>query len=334
MNNNEVYWHYTNTRGLHGILKSKFLRMSEVEYLNDFSELRHAGDVFWHLAGSLNNDGRPSVLFDIKPSKIEDSDWRYICARFFDGSFYISGPPNTFSPGPHISTFIGSFSKCEDKLSQWRGYSLPGNAAAIGFRLGLSEPRIVRCLSKDSNKGSKSDGTEDYVFGGTVDCVYCSSQQLQKLAAKSLKELLVETAELLSGSQVENMFSILSKEKQKEIATKILFEMARFKHNTFAEEEERRVIRIIPRLDIDSVFHRGSSLYDANSTENGFKVAFKYDVKEDLASGNYEIMMGPRGDIWETGSEVNNRLALHQICEMADIEMPKKEIRFSSIPFR
>jgi hypothetical protein len=109
----DLIYHYTSADGLLGILKSNYLRMTNVKFLNDSRELIHGLDMFFNQViypikqsfdgFDANNDPLLSV-FEHKFLKIKES-----C--------------------PYFTT---SFCKNADKLRQWTSYC-PNGGYSIGF---------------------------------------------------------------------------------------------------------------------------------------------------------------------------------------------------------
>lgn len=122
-------YHYTSYFGLEGILRSKSMWCSKMQYLNDSEELRHGLTI-------LANEVRESYTHIPNFSKIPE-----ICERTFG-----------------INLFTCSFCESGDLLSQWRGY-----AAGSGVAIGLSHDAIheaakrqgyqlKKCIYRDSEK--------------------------------------------------------------------------------------------------------------------------------------------------------------------------------------
>lgn len=103
----ETYYHYTNRRGLHGIIKNKEIWASDYRRLNDTSEFRHGQDVFEkvYLGTKRNLSSDAIKIIDEGMSAITHPDYQ---------------------------VFIASFCAEGDLLSQWRGYN-GGEGYAIGI---------------------------------------------------------------------------------------------------------------------------------------------------------------------------------------------------------
>lgn len=114
-NNNtvtETLYHYTDLRGLKGILEAGQIWFTDVRHLNDPSELTHginmARDVARHIATGA--DGRVQLFLD------------YFLDLFRYDNF-----------APTLQFFIACFSRARDDLGQWRAYADNGRGVAIGF---------------------------------------------------------------------------------------------------------------------------------------------------------------------------------------------------------
>lgn len=103
-------YHYTTQRGLIGILASKALWASKMQYLNDASEFQHALDI-----------GKEIIT---KRKKAPKSDSEAELLEKIEGALQI-----IYS----VHLFVGSLSEAGDLLSQWRGYCPEGNGFSIGF---------------------------------------------------------------------------------------------------------------------------------------------------------------------------------------------------------
>lgn len=126
---NSGIFHYTSYFGLEGILRSKSLWCSKMQYLNDTEELRHGLNLMAEVA-----DAEYSGLRNF--SKLRDS-----CDRISD-----------------VNIFICSFCEQRDLLSQWRGYA-GGNGVAIGFsfdairnQASKNGYRLEKCVYTDESK--------------------------------------------------------------------------------------------------------------------------------------------------------------------------------------
>jgi len=104
-----LLFHYTGPSGLIGILQSKALWATNVGYLNDTKELRHAID---YIKNAIENRLRTN----------SDADQvRALLKRMLE----IEGA------APQV--YVASLTEERDLLSQWRAYCPPGGGYAVGF---------------------------------------------------------------------------------------------------------------------------------------------------------------------------------------------------------
>ena len=108
----ETLYHYTDVRGLKGILEAGQIWFTDYRHLNDPSELTHgidmARDVAHHIATGA--DGRVRLFLD------------YFLDLFRHDNF-----------APTLEFFIACFSRARDDLGQWRAYADNGRGVAIGL---------------------------------------------------------------------------------------------------------------------------------------------------------------------------------------------------------
>ncbi len=130
-------YHYTDIRGLHGILESGRIMLSNARFINDYSEIDHGLQLFRRYLKDLL-DRSPREGF--RPG--------------FERA--LRGLPRLFESPTDI--YIFSFCEHADLLSQWRGYGKGPSAVSIGFETGalLREVpplfRPVRLLYEDEAK--------------------------------------------------------------------------------------------------------------------------------------------------------------------------------------
>jgi hypothetical protein len=107
----DVLYHYTNSTGLKGILKSKQIWATKIHYLNDKMELQLAFD---YIRDELD---KKRVVDGIKQTD-EDLESKY----------------NALDEIDLVNVCVASFTEEGDQLSQWRGYCEIGDGYSLGFR--------------------------------------------------------------------------------------------------------------------------------------------------------------------------------------------------------
>lgn len=105
-----LLYHYTTLSGMLGIVGSRSLWASDIRYMNDSAELKHAADLirFEVQERISRGQGRADLLGQF-------ADW--VAHRITNG---------------HL-LFASSFRSHGNLLSQWRGYSTHGKGVSLGF---------------------------------------------------------------------------------------------------------------------------------------------------------------------------------------------------------
>lgn len=118
-----MLYHYTSLDALVQIVPTKSLRATDIHYLNDSSELKHASQRFLAEVRRLEDDPNQDkiVLSQL-------AEW--LRTRLSDG--YL--------------VFVVCFTEEGDLLSQWRGYT----PHAKGVSLGFSHEHLLACASRQS----------------------------------------------------------------------------------------------------------------------------------------------------------------------------------------
>lgn len=107
----EWLFHYTTQIGLVGILRSRTLRATKIQYLNDASEFTLALNLARTQIESMQRSG--SFTADAELLEAMKGDLERV---------------------ESVNVHVCSLTEEADQLSQWRGYARPGDAFSIGFR--------------------------------------------------------------------------------------------------------------------------------------------------------------------------------------------------------
>ena len=118
----ERLFHYTNSHGIVGIMKSKTIWATEARYLNDEKEIEHAKGYIQNCASNLRNNMYASQF---------SADEKELLEVLEEGA-------RATRPG----VCIAAFSAERDLLSQWRAYS-----GQDGYALGLSGAVLRECAT-------------------------------------------------------------------------------------------------------------------------------------------------------------------------------------------
>lgn len=119
----ETLYHYTTLKGLLGIVSSRCLWASDIRYMNDSAEMKHAGDLIKKDVARRIAEGHPNP-------KLLNQFQYWVGHRIDQGHMF----------------FSASFRSNGNLLSQWRGYSTHGKGVSIGFDPAL----ILECARAQS----------------------------------------------------------------------------------------------------------------------------------------------------------------------------------------
>lgn len=121
--NNNIFYHYTSSSGLHNILKEKCLRFSNIEYLNDASELFYTYNLVKDIATEQNTHSQSEFYLGIieEFSKyILNKERHKFCSEYY----------------------IASFSNSQDSLSLWNYYTK--DLHSVGYNIAFNIPQLIK----------------------------------------------------------------------------------------------------------------------------------------------------------------------------------------------
>lgn len=199
-----LLYHYTDAKGLYGILKSKTLWASSYQFLNDATEFEYAFD--------LIKDVYPQE--DSNPSIGPMSDFRIAENIRKERYNYISD-----------CLFVVSFSEKDDLLGQWRAYAGPYSGYSLGFRSSkLDAHKNAKLVACNYDKGKQLEDIKDLI------------EKLSAVIRESF-ELPPESGEQNRRNSFDKLIS------QRLDASKKMLSIAKsFKHSSFKDEKEWRLV--------------------------------------------------------------------------------------------
>lgn len=205
----KTIYHYTNDRGLQGILETGTLWFTDIYSMNDPSELRHGINHALEVAKSKAATG----------SKID---------RFFLEPF-----ANAFYGGVErvADHFVCAFSTDGDDLGQWRAYADDGRGFAIGFDAEVLEQAFVK-------------GQVAHSLYGTYQVTY-DDKELQNIQ----EQLISETIPCLSILNAKTIFAHVSRYMQElavGLASSCVETAICYKHEAYRNEQEYRFLQTFP----------------------------------------------------------------------------------------
>ena len=216
----DLLWHYTDTRGLEGIVNTGTIRFSHLGFLNDPSELQYAEEVY------------ASVLSE--PSSEQDP----LRGEFITG--YLDFKDNlqqqfgeTMTPTP----FVTSFCIDCDNLDLWRQYADDGQGFALGFRM-----KELREILNGENLEIRR-----LIHGFRV--LYDTTEQ-QRLISRILGYFLSKFLEIHTAGETTDLTSSSADVYTGFLVTLDTFAPI-FKHPCYASEKEGRLIWYGDTIDLD-----------------------------------------------------------------------------------
>ncbi|MDO9470373.1 MAG: DUF2971 domain-containing protein [Nitrosomonas sp.] len=206
----EKLFHYTDARGILGILGSQKLWATHVHYLNDTAEIRHTQELIEESYFSLIEQARPD-----EKAKLDSNNPLWIYRDFLHYIRYRTARVRMDS-----DFFVTCFCTKDDLLSQWRGYGNGGFGYAVGFDTGrLKYP----CNGFELCKVIYSKEKQKQIIDEILETVTISLKKMTKTMNVDRAESIIETH--------AHIF-------EEEVAKYSVF----FKHSSFSEEDEWRLV--------------------------------------------------------------------------------------------
>jgi hypothetical protein len=224
-----VIYHYTDPKGLIGILSDDQLWATDIRYLNDSSELRHTELMHRQILEELIAQSPPGSVRHKLATRARDQR----------------------PVGATDKTYVICFSETDDLLTQWKTYGSWGAGFSIGFDRAQLEASL-NALSPPSTGASDLYGLGlGYTQSQVVRVQYSEEEQrveLRRVFAKYLALL----SDKSSSSKINNCAAA--------IADNAALSASQFKHPGFAAEAEWRIIVSCHWMGkLDDVFFRPSS---------------------------------------------------------------------------
>jgi hypothetical protein len=272
MPDTDMLFHYTSQVGLSGILKENEIWGTNIHYLNDSSEFKHAF----------------KLVRDIIPKYLSDAGKMGITNYFlkiFD--------ENVEKVSPNICIFVTSFSGKGNLLSQWRGYCNEGTGYSIGF-----DRKTLEQVALDNDLE-------------LLDCIYTSEKQEIELE-KCVKEILdqFQSGDPSVPRVAHTLYTSLTRISSK------------FKHASFSEEEEVRLVsKIVDFMDEKIEFRYGKSTLIPY-----LKFALVIKKIQNTVPLITKIYVGPTPDKNLAKLAVTNLLCKHKINSAV--------VELSEVPFK
>jgi len=195
-------YHYTNQKGLLGIVKDKQIWATHTQYLNDRREYSHAAGL---------------VLAEVE-TLLRSTDPNTPAGRFRQTA--LQGMVEDLKNYPEgINVCVCSFSEDGDSLSQWRAYGRP-----TGYALGFSAEFLTEAIHREG--------------WYLAQCIY--EEEKQRALAMALVEEVLE--ERIAGKPENIPGPEFSLPKGGNLLAYLHRYAPVMKHNSFRDEREWRII--------------------------------------------------------------------------------------------
>ncbi|MGB7549280.1 MAG: DUF2971 domain-containing protein [Terracidiphilus sp.] len=245
-------YHYTDQKGLLGIIHDKCIWATHVQYLNDTSEGKIVSQaVFNELCSAYNTDSLFQSL-GITPN-INTNKYECVHEEVIGKALSMATWATT------QNSFVTSFSMQGNLLSQWRAYS----GKSVGYSIGFEPSYLI--AAEEHFKRSQSSST-CINLGTLARCVYYDEKEKQLLQGEieSLASSYFKEADLIAGAPVDK--GIQGFKSLDAIALKHFISLGKSNAITkdygFYEEEEWRFVFLLNQNSIptDLKFRVGSSM--------------------------------------------------------------------------
>ena len=217
-------YHYTDSKGLMGILESKRLWATDITYLNDSMELRYGFEIISSVIGSKIAEG-----YDELKSFLEDV------------KLYVNR--NSASTTAYVTCF------CEDGnlLSQWRAYANHG----AGYSIGIEAKALV---------GIEYEGPGRLITETLLRKVLYDRATQEQLVKNTIDRFSSLFQDVLKSTQDETQsINLVANPLSRQLWQHIYY----FKNAAFSEEREWRIITVVdvnaPWVELEGLKFRASN---------------------------------------------------------------------------
>lgn len=173
----EIY-HYTNADALYKIINNKTLRLTSSKYLNDTKELKILQEI-------------------INPEMLDEESIPYDIKRIDEINQLLKENENEES-------FILSFSKHRDLLSQWRGYADNSKGLSIGFDVNKLKEKLIKLIPISTK-------IKELFCFIMQPVIYDKTEQCKKFRINEFRENEKKTISILSTNIGINSWACLLK---------------------------------------------------------------------------------------------------------------------------
>ncbi|WP_073053695.1 DUF2971 domain-containing protein [Kaistia soli] len=246
-------FHYTSIGGLLGIIQSKCLHASHIEFMNDRMEMRYADDLIRPLLVPAFRECFSHLQRQVVMTGGFDMDW--LCEHEASNLLAaIRRTSNRLAP-----LFVVSFCRAtsaeiasDGLLSQWRGYGVDGGVAIVFDQRGIStliESERAKFQLATISFGDVIYGPNDPEFESIIP-----NLELYKSAAATIIEMTMNT------TAAKNLLEHFPKVPLEELFQPYSSVQPMLKHPSFREENEYRLTLSVGKngfVESDSLAEKG-----------------------------------------------------------------------------
>ena len=295
-------YHYTSSGGLIGILTSRAFWMTNVQYMNDSSELEYGQNLF---RAAIQEE------FSALSTKEEESELRKFLSRY-------SSPNYSVRPNISFEFFVTSFCEDGNLLNQWRSYGGQGGGYSLGFDFSFLLP------------------------GLSLPCTPAKVIYDPKIQQEAISSLLEQTIQKYSELDTLNIEEKLREDLARnleetflKLGTQIVI---RSKHPAFETEQEWRLVLQAPmyasrvnqnQWDFTAMGFRssGGDIIPYYSVNFEKAIAASLDDQSGIGFPMRDVVIGPTVD-----PELNQK-SVSALLETLNSEF-KNIVRVSGLPLR
>jgi len=306
-----LLYHYTDRSGLRGILQSKHIWATHIEYLNDSSEFKHAysqasTDVLLNTLIPGINEALATGIRETMLIGAAKYD-AFVLSFTDDQSVHDDG---CISPG--------------DRLSQWRSYG-SGGGFSLGFDISLGLGGFdrfdfrrasgtlwfYRCVYKDDERQQlfKSLGARGL-------------QKAFDMYARGIEDFKRENSRIPSDEEISAIAGRCGRQAISSVSSALFIQAGQFKHKAFCEEHEWRVIFFALRETLSALrlAEPLSPILFERTGKSGPVPYIKYPLNLDQQDNPLRrIVVGPCPDLDGSVKEVESLLNANGISGV-DVE--------------
>lgn len=286
-------YHYTDLNAVHSILNTHKIRMTDIRFLNDKTEYLQGLEI---LEEASHEVFAQDSLYDEEFTNVIDGWFKDAFKELLE----LRNASEMF--------YVASFSRSSDTLSQWRSYGM--------FAIEFDHDKLQnRLLDLTIEKVSRLEKTLDYEL---IECIYVlNKKDALEEAVQKIRSTIIP---MISLWWQENVPPERNRHLYKDFKTTISMLATTFKHASFYEEQEVRLV-IGDKIVSENINFR---------TKNNILIPFyEFDITAEVISG---VKIGPVENqiITEQSLQIFNS---HRATKLGS-EKYQLAIETSDIPYR